>query len=292
MSKLRSCSVVLLLIVGVFLLGSVADAGDTVVSVGLGVDFATGDYGTGLTTDSVAVPLIVDIYPTKRLEFELVIPYLYQSNSYTVAAGGIRFRNNGYAAYGGSLLGYGLNGNGSGGSTAGLLYALSVDDASRSQSGLGNISLKAGYVVLEEGTFAPQVKPMLYVEFPTADKDKGLGTGEFVTGVGASLDKWFGSWRAYAEGMYNFQGSSDLYDLKDFFSYEAGVGYQVTDRFQSNLALLGATEPAEGASDLLETRVKITYRLSGRGSLEGYLAAGLTSGSPDFGAGVAAFYDF
>ncbi len=292
MNKLRSCSVILSLMLGIIFLTSAADAGDTMFSVGLGVDYATGDYGTGVTTDSVAVPLIIDIYPTKRLEFEVVIPYLYQSNSYTVAAGGVRFRKNGYAGYGAALLGNGMNGNGAGVSTAGLLYALSAYDASRSQSGLGNISLKGGYVVLEEGSFAPQVKPILYVEFPTADKDKGLGTGEFVTGVGASLDKWFGSWRAYAEGLYNFQSSSNLYDLKDFFSYEAGVGYQVTDRLLSNLALLGATKPAEGSSDLLETRVKMTYRLSGKGSIEGYLAAGLTTGSPDFGVGVAAFYDF
>jgi hypothetical protein len=290
------CSVTVFSILWIFVLASVADAADSVVSVGLGVDFATGDYGTGLTTDSVAVPLIIDIYPTKRLEFELVIPYLYQSNSSTVAAGGVRFRRNGYGGngygYGAAIYGNGMNGNGQGGSAATAVYNLSVYDENQSESGLGNISLKGGYVVLEEGSFAPQVKPIVYVEFPTADKDKGLGTGEFVTGVGASLDKWFGNWRAYAEGLYNFQSSSDLYDLKDFFSYEAGMGYQVTDRLLSNVALLGATKPAEGSSDLLETRVKMTYRVSGKGSIEGYLAAGLTTGSPDFGAGVAAFYDF
>ncbi|TFG92183.1 MAG: hypothetical protein E4H15_04275, partial [Syntrophobacterales bacterium] len=209
-----------------------------------------------------------------------------QSNSFTTSAGGVRFGRNGS---GGVFFLNGANGNGAGGSLAGIILA---SDENRSQSGLGNISLKSGYVILEEGAVAPQVKPILYVEFPTADRDKGLGTGEFVTGLGVAVDKWFGNWQAYLEGSYNFQGSSDMYALKDFFCYEAGLGYQVTGRFLANLALLGATKPVEGASDLLEARVKLAYRLSAKSRIEGYLAAGLTDGSPDFGTGVAAFYTF
>jgi hypothetical protein len=284
--KVLGRSVTLSLIVWSIFLVSVANAGNFSVATGLGVEFATGDYGTGITTNSVTIPLTIDVYPTKRLECELVIPYLYQSNSFTTSAGGLRFKRNGS---GGVLFGKGAYGNGAGGAFVSAIFA---NDANRSQSGLGNISLKTGYIVLEEGPVAPQVKPILYVEFPTADRDKGLGTGEFVTGLGVAVDKWFGSWQAYLEGIYNFQGSSDLYALKDFFSYEAGLGYQVTDRFLSNLALLGATKPVEGASGLLEARVKLAYRLSAKSRIEGYLAAGLTNGSPDFGTGVAAFYTF
>lgn len=281
MRKVLGRSVTQFFIAGSLFLASTAAAADFRVSTGLGVEFATGDYGTGLTTDSVAIPLTIDVNLTKRLEFELVVPYLYQSNSSSTFAGGVRFGRNGA---GGSFLGNGANGNGAGGSA--------VIDENRSESGLGNISLKSGYVVLEEGEVAPQLKPIVYIEFPTADKDKGLGTGEFVTGLGLAVDKWFGNWRPYFEGIYNFQGSSDLYALKDFFSYEAGVNWQMTDRFLSNAALLGATKPVEGASDLLEARLKLAYRLSAKSHFEGYLAAGLTDGSPDFGAGVAAFYSF
>lgn len=283
-------AVTLSLVLGMLSLASVAVAGDSIVSAGLGVEFATGDYGTGLTTDSVTVPLIIDIYPVKRLEFEVVIPYLYQSNSATVSAGGVRFRRNVFGSSGGTYLGYGLNGNGL--SSAAFLAALAANDASRSQTGLGNISIKGAYTVLEEGPVVPQVKPVVYVEFPTADKDKGLGTGEFVTGLGASVMKWFDRWRVFGEGRYNFQGSSDLYALKDFFSFEVGGGYQATDRLLTDLSLLGATKPADGASEMLEARGKVAYRLSAKGSVEGYLAAGLATGSPDFGVGLAVFYDF
>jgi hypothetical protein len=54
----------------------------------------------------------------------------------------------------------------------------------------------------------------------------------------------------------------------------------------------GATELTDLSTGLLETRLKLAYRLTGRASIEGFAAAGLTSGSPDFGAGISASYDF
>ena len=260
---------------------AVAGSGDTVLTVGLGFEFATGEYGTGTTTDSITVPLTIDWYPIQRLEFKLEVPYVYQSNSTTTSAAGIRFRRGGAAG------GSGVTGHGSDNLSTATDY-----DESRSRSGLGNVSLKAGYVVLEEGKTLPQVKPKVYVEFPTADRNKGLGTGEFVTGLGLELGKWFGDWHTYVDGMYNFQGRSADYDLKDFISYEGGVGYQVTDRLLTTLLMKGATDLADLSSGLMETRLKLGYRLTGRAGVEGFLAAGLTSGSPDFGAGLSMSYDF
>lgn len=262
-----------------------AGSGDTQLTVGLGVEFATGDYGTGITTDSVVVPLTIDWYPTRRLEFNLEVPYVYQSNGTTVAAGGIRIRRGRTAA---GFVGA-VNGNGNGN---GALAAVAYDDLNQSRSGLGNVSLKAGYAILEESDGIPRVTPKVYVEFPTADRDKALGTGEFVTGLGLQLDKWFGNWHAYLEGLYNFQGRSDQYDLKDFVSFEGGVGYQATDRLLAAVLLQGASEVAAGSSELLETRLKLNYRLTGRAGIQGFVAAGLTSGSPDFGTGMSLSYDF
>jgi len=260
---------------------AVAGSGDTVLSVGLGVEYATGDYGAGVTTDSVTVPLTIDWYPLQRLEFKVEVPFIYQSNSTTTSAAGIRFRRGKAAG------GHGTAGNGSGGPSPASDY-----DTSRSVSGPGNVSLKAGYIVLEEDKNLPRIMPKVYVEFPTADKDKGLGTGEFVTGLGLEMDKWFGGWHAYLDGTYNFQGRSDEYQLKDFLSYEGGIGYQVTDRLLTTLLMQGASDLTDLSSGLLETRLKLAYRLTGRAGIQGFLAAGLTSGSPDFGAGVSMSYDF
>lgn len=260
---------------------SFAGSGDTVLSVGLGVEYATGAYGSGVTTDSVTVPLTIDWYPLQRLEFKVEVPFIYQSNSTTTSAAGVRFRR-----------GKAAGGHGAGGNSTGGPSTTSGHDTDRSVSGPGNVSLKAGYIVREEDKNLPRIMPKLFVEFPTADKDKGLGTGEFITGLGLEMDKWFGGWHAYLDGTYNFQGRSHEYDLKDFFSYEGGIGYQVTDRLLATLLMQGATELTDLSPGLLETRLKLAYRLTGRTGIQGFLAAGLTSGSPDFGAGVSMSYDF
>jgi hypothetical protein len=184
----------------------------------------------------------------------------------------------------------GSNGSGSGG--LGQSQDGRESDISSSQSGIGDVSIEAGYIALREGKFSPQVKALLYIQFPTADEDKGLGTGEFTEGVGLELSKWFDDRYTYAESKYNFQGSSSELALKDFVSYEGGVAYQVTDRFRPAVLVKGATAPSDYSSSLAEARLKADYRLTGRASIEGYLTAGLTGDSSDFGAGISVFYDF
>ena len=250
---------------------------DINLSTGLGFEYATGTYGADQTTSSYSIPLTIRYDPTERSNLELVVPYVFLSNGSTSSAGMFRY-GNGRASSGA---------NGSGQSVAGQA---STD--SRSQSGVGDVSLKAGYVVWPEGASSPQIKPLLYVQFPTADKDKGLGSGAFSGGGGLEITKWFGDWHTYAEGLYVFQETSAELSLKNYVSYEAGVGFQVTDRFRPTILMMGATAPSDNSSSLAEARIKASYRLTGRASLEGYLGAGLTSQSSDFGAGVALFYEF
>ena len=242
-------------------------------AVGLGFNYATGDYGTSQTTDSVSVPVMIDYYPTKRLDFELVIPYLYQSNSTTIFSGGMRFSTQ----------------RGSRGGMMGSSSALNVDD---SQSGLGDITLTAGYVIQKETQTAPALRPLLYLKFPTADEDKGLGTGEFDIGVGLGAVKWIRGWYTFAEGRYIFQGSNSDLGLKDYGTIEVEGGRPLTDRFLPTVSLWWSSPPSDQSSNLLEARLNGKYWVSDTISLKGYLSKGLADGSPDFGVGAAVYYSF
>jgi hypothetical protein len=257
---------------------SAAFAGDTLLSIGLGIDFATGKYGTGSNTDSISVPLTIRAYPLARLDLELILPYIYQSNGTTTAAGMFRFKN-------------GKSGSGSGKGN-GQSQGAADSDRSGSRSGIGDMTFKAGYALLEESKISPRIVPEVSLRIPTGDDEKGLGTGEFAAGVGIEISKWLGEWYLYGEGIYNFQDSSEDLALKDYLAYEAGVGFQVTDRFRPALVVIGATSPSVFSSAIAEVRAKVNYRLTGRAGLEGYLATGIADVSPDFGAGATIFYDF
>jgi hypothetical protein len=253
-------------------------------AVGLGVDFATGDYGSGTRTDFISVPLIVDLYPTERLDLELVIPWVYQTNGDN-AYGTVMPYRQGYARGAATAAGtrFQAGAGGNSGSTAG--------GSTGSANGLGDITLTAGYIIIPEGTVAPRVRPLLYLKFPTADEDKGLGTGKFDAGGGLSLDKWLGDWRPFGEAVWIVQGSSDLYATKDYLSYEAGLGRQFTPSLYAAILGRGATAPAEDSDAPFEGRLKGVYAFDSM-ALEGYVAAGLSDASPDFAAGLAVFYDF
>lgn len=238
-------------------------------AVGLGVNYATGDYGTDTTTDSLRIPLTLDYFPTDRLDFELVIPYLYQNNSNTILSGGMRFpfeRHRGMR-----ITGF---------------------DTSDSVSGLGDISLTAGYLLRQESDTLPSVRPLLYLKFPTADEDEGLGTGEFDVGAGIGAAKWFGPWYTFGEGRYIFQGSNSELGLKDYATLEGEVGYRLSPKFLPSVSLWWSSAPADDSSDLVEARLNGTYRATDDVTLEGYLGTGLSSGTADFGAGLAVFYSF
>ncbi len=240
-------------------------------ALGLGVDFASGDYGTDTTTRSVRVPLTVDYFATDRLDFELIVPYLYQNNSNTVFAGGMRFPTG--RGGGGGMMQSGVN-------------------ASSSQSGLGDTTLTAGYLLQKESDTLPAVRPLLYLKFPTGDEDKGLGSGEFDLGAGIGASKWFGPWYTFAEGRYIFQGSNSTLGLKDYATLEGEAGYRMNRRFLPSFDLWYSTAPSDAASDQVEARLKGKYWVSDAVRLDGYLGKGLTSQAADFTVGGAVFYSF
>lgn len=255
---------------------------DINLTAGLGFEFATGSYGTDQTSDSFSIPLTIRYDPVERFGLELVVPYIYQSDGSTTAAGMFRFRN-GRTGAGTTASGF----KGKGPFQAGQSATLSS-----SRSGIGDLSLKLGSVVWPGSSVSPRIRPLLYALFPTGDADRGLGTGTFSGGGGVELSTWFGGWYVYGEGIYVIQEKSAEFDLKNYVSYEAGIAYQVTDRFRPALLVRGVTAPSGYSSALAEVRLKSSYRLSGRISLEAYLGTGLTSQSQDFGAGVSLFYDF
>lgn len=263
-------------------------AADLPVSVGLGFEFTSGDYGTATRTDSIYAPVVIGITPTDRWGLSLEIPYLYQSNTNVVAG---QFRQMQGQSMVGQRVVADMAGPGSG-MGSGTLRASSNSDPSRAQSGLGDIILRAGYVLVPETGMTPQIRPAVSVKVPTADRDRGLGTGEFDEGISVEFSKWFGDWYTFVEPGYTIQGKSADLALKDYASCTGGVGYQVTDSFRPLVILKGASPPADGATALFEARVKLKYQATQHTGIEGYLAKGITSSSPEYGTGIAVFYDF
>lgn len=253
-------------------------------AVGLGFEFASGSYGTGIHTDSVFLPFTVAVYPTQRLDFSLELPFVYQSTSAVVAGQYMAMQGQAGAPQplmlAGSMMGGGMRTTASGSS---------VDT---SQYGLGDTKLKAGYVLYTEEEYLPAIRPNFYLKIPTADKNKFLGTGAFDEGFAVELSKWYGDWFADGELGYTIQGKSDILAVKNYLYYYAGGGYQVGERLRPMLLVKGSTTTTEGGGPLLEVRLRTKYQISTHLGLDGYLAKGIETASPDYGLGLAVSYQF
>jgi hypothetical protein len=275
---------ILAAIMPVFLLPAWAYADEPSYSVGLGFEFASGDYGTGIKTDFLSIPFTVAVYPTKRLDFSLEVPFIYQSSS-AVVAGEFRGMQ-------GHSMGTGTTTTFASSSGPGPRTNASTANIGQSQYGLGDMTLKAGYVLYTEENYVPAIRPNVFVKFPTADKDKFLGTGAFNGGFGVELSKWIGKWLADGELGYAIQGKSSVLAVKNYLYYTAGVGYQVNERFRPMLIFKGNTAPVEGSTSQLEVRLRAKYQFTKHTGIDGYVAKGITTASPDYGTGLAIFYEF
>jgi hypothetical protein len=159
-------------------------------SANVGVEFSSGKYGGTMSIDTVTLPLSVSIQK-ERYFAGLMLPYVFSTGPAVVAE-------------------LGLN------SSQQLVH--------QKQRGFGDVLLTGGYYLLNRERLALDAAAV--VKFPTAERSKGLGTGELdysgqvdVRGLVKSFI-WFGT-----VGYYVYGDPPGL-NLQDVFFGALGVGYQ------------------------------------------------------------------
>ncbi|MBJ6723128.1 transporter [Geomesophilobacter sediminis] len=261
--------------------GSGADAEKkSRVAAEVGFDVATGSYGNPTSTTTVAVPFSLSYLVTPRFDLGLSIPYLWQSNEEVVGGKPVRSGKL-VAARGAAPAAPPMMGGGS-----------STVSASRTRavSGLGDLLLSAGYTLLPETDGVPELRAVAGLKVPTADS--GLGTGAVDGVAGFTSSKWLGNWYLYLDGDYTVQGRTSLYNARNYFGYDLGVGYEVLPGLRTDFGIKGMTATEEGTGAGLQLEAKVLYVLSRRVFLKTYLDRGLTTWSPDWQGGGAVSISF
>jgi hypothetical protein len=259
-------------------LTSFAESPPPTFALGIGLELSSGTFGTGSTSTYATVPVIIDWFPTPRLDLELTVPLLYQ-----------RTANTGHAALGTTGMQSSVTPvaksagmmNGSGGGGGSMLNG---------DYGLGDVTLTSGYTLLMDSDTSPQVRPTLYVKFPTASESKGLGTGTFDFGAGVAVSKWLGNWQPFVEGRYIVQGAST--GANNFVTADAGIGYSWNERLMTSAYSRFGTSLFDGMSAPLEARLKTVWRFGERTYTDIYILKGFSDGSPDYGGGATIFVEF
>ncbi len=217
---------------------------------GLSFSYLTGDYGEDEDTDIYYWATHVKRYLGKG-DITLTVPYL------DIASDGATF-------VGGEV--EPMNGGDSG-------------------SGLGDIILKGRYYAIEQDGAMPYIDLVGSIKFPTANEEKGLGTGEvdFTWMVEAARRLENEKWIVLGEIGYTLVGNPSGLDAKNRWLYSIGLAQELSKRLTLSGYVDGRTAIFPGNDDPLSLLLIGEYKFRPALRFDTMLEFGLNDGAPDLG---------
>lgn len=254
------------LFVATMLLAGAAHAADG-LTLGLGVDYSSGDYGTGTTTKILSVPVSAK-YASGDWTFKASLPWMRVEGDANVVPG----------------LGNVLNLNPDGRGRGGMGGGGEGETTTGTTSGVGDLRLAATYALPLQGAWGVDLTGN--VKIATADEDKGLGTGANDYGAAVDVFRSFGDTTAFGGVGYTVLGDSDFIEVDEIFNANLGLSHRVGDN--SVGVMYDYRQPtSETADDRSEVTGFYSLPAGESGKVQLYATKGLTDGSPDWGAGVS-----
>ena len=224
--------------------------------LGTGIDYSSGSYGDSIDTKILYVP--ADISFTKGLfSAKVTVPWVQIEGPGSVIGAGD----------GGVVVG------GGGG-------------VSMTESGLGDIWASLTYSVEQVPAQLFYLDLVGKVKIPTADENRGLGTGEFDYTIQADLFKPFGKFTPMATVAYKIKGDPGGVNLENVFYLSVGADYRLNDAVNFGATIDFQEASSSASDDALELFGYVGYRPAQDWLLTIYGYAGLSDGSPDAGGGL------
>jgi hypothetical protein len=153
------------------------------------------------------------------------------------------------------------------------------------REGIGDLRLGLGHSLPAIGGFDIALNGQ--VKLPTASARRGIGTGETDFGMGAEIARTIGAVTPFVSIGYTVPGSPEAYRLRNSLSARGGIGLRLDRSLSANVSYgyAQSVSPLVPDEQLLSTGLNTS--LSRSLSLGVYGNAGLSSGSPDVGAGIS-----
>jgi outer membrane putative beta-barrel porin/alpha-amylase len=240
------------------LLACAAQAQESPLTLGAGLHYSSGDYGTGSTTRITSLAATAR-YDSGPWTYRATVPYLRVDGDTSV------------------IPGVGPVRGGAGSST---------------ESGLGDIVLGATYAAYYDAASMFGVDLTGKVKLPTADENKGLGTGEADFAFLVDFYRTFDRVTGFAGIGYHILGDAPGLPLDNVWSANLGASYRIDERDSAGLSLDGRERVAPGSARQRELTAFFTRKLDRFWKAQAYALIGLADGSPDWGFGLSAARPF
>lgn len=233
-----------------------AQTTDDNVRLSTGVEYSSGEYGGTETIEDLYVPVIGSVN-LGRISFELTVPYL----TVTAPAGTTITEPGG--------------------------EPVSGSGATTTESGLGDIIAAATlYDVFYHSDYAIALDLTGKIKFGTADKDKGLGTGEQDYTLRADLYKFFDQFTLMGSAGYKFRGDPADQDLENVFLGSIGGVFAPNDKSRFGVIYDYRESALLDGDAISEVSAFLSRNLNDSWGLQFYAFTGFSASSPDWGGGV------
>lgn len=230
------------------------------VKFSTGFDYSSGKYGQPTTTEIWYVPNTLK-YDYEPWTLQLTIPYIR-----ITGAGGVI-----------------------GGGPDGPIIGAATQQVKTTQSGLGDIVLSGSYTLFLDDL--PSFELTGKVKIPTADENKGLGTGEADYTVQLDIFHSVGKFSPFATAGYRFTGNPAGIELNDTFFASLGFGYKVNGEWSGGVIGDFREATTNFSEDSWEFVPYITWKNENNFSVNLYGVVGFSTGSPDMGIGLQLGYE-
>jgi len=225
-------------------------------SVAVGAEYSTGKFGGTETTDTLYIPVVVR-YETGPWVLKATVPWLRITGPANVIGGG-----------------------------ADRVVLPGASTGRRTESGLGDIVLSGFYNVLDERKGGLGLDVGAKVKLPTADDQKGLGTGELDYAAQMDFFKPFDATTLFGSIGYRVYGDPAGTTLKDVFYTSIGASYRMSSQQSVGVAYDYRPAIVNGGGKVSEATLFWSNRLSPQWKLQVYGVVGFADASPDAGIGA------
>ncbi len=154
-----------------------------------------------------------------------------------------------------------------------------------SGSGIGDTTMGVAYSAVEESATLPQLRLLAAMTVPTAEADKGLGSGTMGYRFGIGLSKEVGDLTAFGEVSYDLAGSGEEYEVENVISASLGLAGDIIPGMETYIQLSGGEPDSEISGTRLAVELGLQYDFRKFGTVSAFFSKGLANGSPDYGIG-------
>jgi hypothetical protein len=231
-----------------------AQAQESPLTLGAGLHYSSGDYGTGTTT-TITTLAATGRYETGPWVYKASVPYLIVKGDTNVIPG--------------------------------VGQASRLPARSESASGLGDIVLSATYAAYYDRKTTLGLDLTAKLKLATADESKGLGTGEHDAAFLAELYRAFDRITGFGGVGYHVLGDSPALPLENAWSATLGASYKIDQRDSAGVMLEGRQRVVAGGARQRELTGFFARKLDRIWKAQAYAFIGLADGSPDWGGGLS-----